>query len=91
MIIGTGTVTTATPIETDIPTPLSSNYKFQIDVTGGNSVAIATKVKGQSASNTQISGVSGETVILEMTDIESITLTATGGDVPYVISTWKEV
>lgn len=54
---------------------------IQIDATGAGSLAIETKVYGQSAFNSQTT-ITGETVILDMVGVIELKLTASGADVP---------
>lgn len=77
-----GTVEVGTPKVVDINDENFSS--IQIDVTGSNSIVVATKIKGQSTSNDQAT-VSAETIILDIVTVETITFTASGGDVPVAV------
>lgn len=84
------TVEVGTPVTVTFDTPLHQYRHIQIDVASANTLAIATLVSGQTIRVTQSAAATAETVILDMIDVESILLTATGGDVDVVTSAYLE-
>lgn len=84
------TVEVGTPITVVLPVPLHQFRHIQFDVASANTLAIATLVSGQTVRVTQSAAATAETVILDMIDVESILLTATGGDVDVVTSAYLD-
>lgn len=83
-----GTVEVGTPVTVPLPTPLSQFKHIQIDLPDANTMEIKTLVGGQTTPIIQKAAATAETVILDMTDVESVLLTATGGDMDFVLSAY---
>lgn len=86
-----GTVTVGGgPVTVTLDPPLHQYKHIQIDLPDANTMAIATLVNGQTTRIVQSAAATAETVILDMIHVESVLLTATGGDMDFVLSAYHD-
>lgn len=83
------TVTTATPVVLTMPRP-STDRHIQVTADSANTLAVATTETGQASATTQIATMSGETLIIDMIDVQTLTLTATGGNVVATVTGYRD-
>jgi len=86
----TGTATTGGATTVGFPT-INSIRKIkhiQIDAPDANAISVETLVEGQSTYVTQAS-LTAETAILDMSNVASLKLTASGGSATYAVTAYE--
>ncbi len=83
------TVTTATPVVLTMLRP-STDRHIQINANGSNTLKVETTVTGEPTPTTQIAAMSGEALIIDLLDVQDLTLTATGGNVVATVTGYRD-